>query len=134
MPGALSVTMASVIRTPRSSVASWDSIERVSVLMQHYESPECLCCVGARAQSQSDLDIFAGAGPIFLTDLLCDASDNTLLDCTLNGGSTTHNTLGLTRCDHDQDIGVECVGTYVRQFNIHYLAYILYVLYWPWIT
>ena len=82
-------------------------------------------CVDARAQSQSDLDIYPGTGPIFLTDLLCDASDNTLFDCLLNGGSTTLNTLGLTTCDHDEDIGVECIGTCVRMFNTQFVACIL---------
>ncbi len=67
---------------------------------------------GAMAQSQMDLDIFSGEGPIFLTNLLCNEDDRQLFDCLLNGGSTTGNTLGLTECNHDQDIGVECIGMY----------------------
>ncbi len=71
------------------------------------------CNVGAGARSQNELDIYPGTGPIFVTNLLCEQDDRALFDCLLNGGSTTGNTLGLTECIHDQDIGVECVGTYL---------------------
>ena len=45
------------------------------------------------------------SGPIFLDQLTCSNSDRNLLDCS-RGGTI----IGLTSCDHTQDVWVECEG------------------------
>ena len=45
-----------------------------------------------------------GSGPIFLEQLACSGSESTILDC------DRHAILGLTTCDHTEDIGVQCRG------------------------
>ena len=46
-------------------------------------------------------------GRIWLHNLQCDGTENTLAEC---GG----NMWGNTNCDHTQDIFVECIGKYVN--------------------
>ena len=46
-----------------------------------------------------------GSGPIFLEKLLCSSEDTSLLEC------RTFTPLGLSTCDHSQDVGVKCTGT-----------------------
>ena len=48
-----------------------------------------------------------GSGPIFLDQLQCSGSEQSLLDC------PTITELGLHRCDHSMDAGVKCQGLYV---------------------
>ena len=48
-----------------------------------------------------------GSGPIFLEGLECTASDNDLLSC-----RTTFTSVGLTDCEHDQDVSVRCQGIF----------------------
>ncbi len=74
---------------------------------------KCLICVshlfatcveGGRAiQSRSLLP----DGPIFLDQLICSNSDNNLLEC-----SRGNALLGLSRCNHTQDVWIECKGYY----------------------
>jgi len=45
-----------------------------------------------------------GAGPIFLDQLRCSGTENSLLECNRFAG------LGLHSCDHFQDAGVSCIG------------------------
>ena len=49
-------------------------------------------------------------GPIFLDRLLCEGEESSLLDCRHDLKE-----LGLTNCDHSQDVWVKCKGT---KFNI----------------
>ena len=44
-------------------------------------------------------------GPIFLDQLACSSSDVDLLGCRRG-----NDFIGLTSCDHTQDVWVECVG------------------------
>ena len=47
-----------------------------------------------------------GSGPIFLDQLDCNGTENTLLECNAFTGR------GLSTCDHSQDVGVLCRGRY----------------------
>ena len=48
---------------------------------------------------------FLQQGPIFLNQLVCSDLDRNLLDC-----SRGSRIIGLTSCDHTQDVWVECEG------------------------
>ena len=48
-----------------------------------------------------------GSGPIFLDQLQCSGSEQSLLDC------LTFTDLGLHSCHHSMDAGVKCRGLYV---------------------
>ena len=45
------------------------------------------------------------SGPIFLDELLCTGSEPSLVDCSTGIGE-----VGLTNCDHSQDVWVKCRG------------------------
>ena len=53
---------------------------------------------------------FYGSGPIFLDELECTSSDNDLLSC-----RTTFTSVGLTSCNHSQDVSVRCIGMIVDE-------------------
>ena len=56
-----------------------------------------------------------GIGSILLDNLVCNGSENTLLDC-LSGESN----VGLHNCDHSEDAGVRCEGiTYYYICRLH---------------
>ena len=46
-----------------------------------------------------------GSGPIFLDQLQCSGSDQSLFDCDLG------QTIGLHSCNHSMDVGIRCSGT-----------------------
>ena len=46
-----------------------------------------------------------GTGPIYLSQLNCDGSEATLLDCATFAKAT-----GIHNCDHTDDVGVHCEG------------------------
>ena len=48
------------------------------------------------------------SGPIFLDELRCSGDEQSLLDC-----PTGISELGLTNCDHSQDVWVRCRGEQV---------------------
>ena len=48
-----------------------------------------------------------GSGPIFLDQLDCSGSEESLLDC------PSGRPVGLHQCDHTMDVGIRCQGTYV---------------------
>ena len=47
-----------------------------------------------------------GSGPIYLEQLQCSDTDISLLEC------STFEHVGLSTCDHSQDVGVRCTGKY----------------------
>ena len=49
----------------------------------------------------------SGSGPIFLDQLQCSGSEQSLLDC------PTFTDVGLHSCDHSMDAGVKCQGLYI---------------------
>ena len=51
---------------------------------------------------------FLQSGPIFLDDLSCTTSDDTLEGC-----SRGIDGIGLTTCSHTKDVWVQCSGTYI---------------------
>jgi len=55
----------------------------------------------------SEVDFRSGMGPIFLDQLNCGPTDNTLLGC------SRLSPLGLPRCGHEGDVGVHCEGIYL---------------------
>lgn len=46
------------------------------------------------------------SGPIFLENLRCSGDESAIFDC-------PQSVLGLHQCDHSQDAGVQCNGTYL---------------------
>ena len=60
-----------------------------------------------------------GSGPIFLEGLECTTSDVDLLNC-----PTIFTSVGLTDCQHNQDVSVRCRGMLLS------LVYILSLIYW----
>ena len=46
-----------------------------------------------------------GSGPILAGNRLCSGGEKTIWDCPLQGGRTD-----TTRCNHDHDQGVRCIG------------------------
>ena len=55
--------------------------------------------------------MITGEGPIYLSDIVCNPqSDKRLLDCLDSPGSTTLSRLGLTTCNHMEDVVVHCEG------------------------
>ncbi len=54
----------------------------------------------------------SGTGPIYLESLSCSGSESTILDCQL------FSTLGVTTCDHSEDVGVKCIGMSVNMLLI----------------
>ena len=47
-----------------------------------------------------------GTGPIFLDELDCRGTEDNLLEC------NAFTDLGLSTCDHSQDVGARCRGRY----------------------
>ena len=54
---------------------------------------------------RSTLNFGQASGPIFLENLACSGDESTVFDC-------PRGVLGLHHCDHSQDVGVQCYGTY----------------------
>ena len=50
-----------------------------------------------------------GSGPIFLEGLECTALDMDLLSC-----YTIYTSVGLTNCEHSQDVSVRCQGNVIE--------------------
>ena len=53
----------------------------------------------------------AGTGPIYLSQLNCDGSEATLLECRTFARAT-----GIHDCDHMDDVGVHCEGNMLCNF------------------
>ena len=47
----------------------------------------------------------SGSGGIFVDNVVCRGTESSLLEC-------RHNTIGQHNCDHSEDAGVRCDGTY----------------------
>ena len=52
--------------------------------------------------------VVSGSGPIYLSDLNCDGSETSLLDCRRRNNQPT----GLQTCEHSHDVSIRCRGTY----------------------
>jgi len=48
-----------------------------------------------------------GVGPIFLDQLACRGDEQHVLDC--------NSFLGVHMCDHTQDAGIRCIGTFISE-------------------
>ena len=59
------------------------------------------------SQILSSNDFDEGSGPIFLDQLRCSSSEQSLLDCPSGRG------VGVHRCTHAMDVGLSCAGMYV---------------------
>ena len=63
------------------------------------------CHAGSRAFHNAKFG--EGTGTVFLEGLRCTGSETSLLDCPMD------EELGLTLCDHSDDAGIRCYGTYM---------------------
>ncbi|KAF3980672.1 MAG: hypothetical protein HFP76_00925 [Methylococcales symbiont of Iophon sp. n. MRB-2018] len=54
----------------------------------------------------------SGAGPIYLSDLNCDGTETSLLDC----ARLDNQPLGLQSCEHQQDVAIRCRGMYIHTY------------------
>ena len=52
----------------------------------------------------------AGAGPIWLDDLLCDGDESSLLDCLVADGGRARDTIGQHNCKVTEVVGVRCMA------------------------
>jgi len=57
---------------------------------------------------------FSNSAPVFLNNLVCSESDSNLLQC-YRGGTL----IGVTHCDHNQDVWIECRGQ-CKYVGVHY--------------
>ena len=60
----------------------------------------------------------AGAGPVWLDDMLCRGNEASLLDCPLASGRTARDAIGVHNCKADEIVGVRCIaaGDVVRPY------------------
>ncbi len=65
----------------------------------------------------------AGSGPIFLDQLACSESSESVLECNRFFAPT-----GLHGCDHSMDVSVRCTGKLHTQCSTHVDIVIQYVL------
>ncbi len=68
------------------------------------------CGVGTRVHPNTAL-YGAGIGPIFLDNLACSGTEESLLHC-----NTYSLAVGLHNCEHSQDVGVTCRGMWSLQY------------------
>ena len=54
-----------------------------------------------------------GIGSILLDNVMCSGNEATLLDCL-----PSINDIGLHNCDHSEDAGVRCEGTYTFLYHL----------------
>ena len=71
-----------------------------------------VACFGVAGFSRQEASVLPGGpavsgdGPIFLSDLNCDGSERTLLECRRQDNQP----LGLQTCDHTSDVSISCTG------------------------
>ena len=58
-----------------------------------------------------DAEFGEGSGAIFLEGVECVGTEDSLLDCDM------HVELGLTLCDHSDDVGIRCYGMYICMYG-----------------
>ena len=56
-----------------------------------------------------------GSGPIFLDQLQCTGSEQSLLECGMGRA------VGLHRCDHSMDVGIRCTGLKIKSSLCFYI-------------
>ena len=80
-----------------------------------------------------DAEFGEGEGPIFLENLGCNGSESQLVG---SDGCFLESAVGIHTCDHSEDAGVMCTGTYiVTVYNILMYAYVyasIVYLNWMW--
>ncbi len=52
----------------------------------------------------------AGAGPVWLDDMLCAGNESSLLDCPLASGRTARDAIGVHNCKSGEIVGVRCMA------------------------
>ncbi len=57
-----------------------------------------------------------GSGSIFLSNLLCNSDESSLLDCV----TTRNQPPGTFSCQYSQDVAIECTGIYIVSYTITY--------------
>ena len=90
----------------------WDELDATVVCRQLGYSGEAVALKRAFFGSSP-------SRPIHLDNVRCNGSESSLLNCTANE-------VGINNCDHSEDAGVRCNGTYNLHMNQH--PYILSLL------
>ena len=72
-----------------------------------------LHCTGAVVLSRGQYR--EGSGPIFLDDVGCRGTETSLLEC-------YHPGIGVHNCQHDDDVGIECLCTFNGSNSALYLV------------
>ena len=63
-------------------------------------------CPGLDVTAFDEAYFGEGAGSIWLDNVFCSGTESDLLSC-------SHNGLGVHNCDHSEDAGVRCTGTFI---------------------
>ena len=79
------------------------------------ENAAGVVCGGTGAPLRGIVNYFgSGSGPITVDNVVCQGSEDNLLNC-------THNEIYENNCDHSEDVGVICDGKYKSLGVISYL-------------
>ena len=62
-----------------------------------------LAAGGGEILSRGSYPFGADSAPIWLDNVVCTGTEQSLFDCPAND-------VGVSNCDHDEDIGVQCTG------------------------
>ena len=72
-----------------------------------------LCCILSGSIPVRNADFGEGSGSILLDNLVCEGDESSLLDCASDVA------IGESNCQHSEDAGVRCEGTYVYMYLLY---------------
>ena len=110
MSGGQSVTVSLEERMLGWLVNSWKDFRGMVGLIEAFSFCVCTsvhfnpCIINLGAVALLQHQFGSAVGPIFLDQLVCSGSETSLLEC------QSYTPLGLSTCQHSQDVGVRCVG------------------------
>ena len=79
--------------------------QREGLYICGYLDPHIISCDVLTGAERVNSEVQITSGPIFLDELRCTGNEQSLLDC-----PTGISEVGLTNCDHSQDVWVKCRG------------------------
>ena len=75
-------------------------------------------CPGLDVTAFDEAYFGEGTGSIWLDNVFCSGTESDLLSC-------SHNGLGVHNCDHSEDAGVRCTGTFI----LYKLIQVVFIIY-----